>query len=200
MSAVTVDTTSLEFGTCSRLSASEYQPVTVTNRATAKITAFFVAPLWQDAAGGPPKAVFQVRAVRGNCSVCEYVAMRRVLCMVRSCSPSAGWAEGVCPWSLRVRRGVEHGVMLSTCCRQPARGCLGLKSTVCMRVCVHACVCVRLCMRACMCVCVRVCMHACLCVFVCVHACVCVCVHVYACPCSDRMQQACGKEPAESLA
>eukprot|EP00983_Pelagomonas_calceolata_P014495 461434-Pelagomonas_calceolata.AAC.4 len=58
--AVTVDTTCLEFGTCSRLSASEYQPVTVTNRTSAKITAFFVTPPWQDAAGGPPKTVFQV--------------------------------------------------------------------------------------------------------------------------------------------
>ncbi|KAF5836871.1 hypothetical protein DUNSADRAFT_5310, partial [Dunaliella salina] len=58
--AVTVDTTCLEFGTCSRLSASEYQPVTVTNRTSAKITAFFFTPPWQDAAGGPPKTVFQV--------------------------------------------------------------------------------------------------------------------------------------------
>jgi hypothetical protein len=65
--AVTVDTTSLEFGTCSRLSASEYQPVTVTNHTPSKIVAFFVAPLWQDAAGGPPKAVFQVGIVTVIC-------------------------------------------------------------------------------------------------------------------------------------
>jgi len=78
--AVTVDTTCLEFGTCSRLSASEYQPVTVTNRTSAKITAFFVTPPWQDAAGGPPKTVFQVfpesTDIKPGCSATFRVAFR----------------------------------------------------------------------------------------------------------------------------
>lgn len=63
--AITVSTNLLEFGTCSRLSASEYQPLVVTNRSTAKVTAFITAPLWQDAAGGEPRAVFQVRRAHG---------------------------------------------------------------------------------------------------------------------------------------
>jgi hypothetical protein len=35
-------------------------PVQVTNNTSAKITAFFSIPLWQDPAGGKPVQVFQV--------------------------------------------------------------------------------------------------------------------------------------------
>jgi hypothetical protein len=54
---------SLDFGTSSRLSASEHKTVTVTNNTSAKVTAFFGVPGWQDPSAGPGSAlkpVFQV--------------------------------------------------------------------------------------------------------------------------------------------
>jgi len=50
----------LDFGTGSRLSASEYQSVTVTNNTTAKVLAFFSVPGWQDPITGQLMQVFQV--------------------------------------------------------------------------------------------------------------------------------------------
>jgi hypothetical protein len=58
--AVTLDTSTLDFGTCSRLSASEHKTVVVTNNTSTKVSAFFSIPGWQDPAGGPAKPVFQV--------------------------------------------------------------------------------------------------------------------------------------------
>lgn len=67
--AVLVDHEVLEFGTCSRLSAAEYQAVVVTNRTSAKITAFFDVPLWKDPVDGELKPVFQVgREHRAICT------------------------------------------------------------------------------------------------------------------------------------
>ncbi|KAJ9506854.1 hypothetical protein QJQ45_029976, partial [Haematococcus lacustris] len=58
--ALQVDTDTLQFSPCSRLSASEYQAVRVTNTTSVKVTAFFNVPLWQDPSGGEPAPVFQV--------------------------------------------------------------------------------------------------------------------------------------------
>ncbi|GLC34162.1 Cilia- and flagella-associated protein 65 [Pleodorina starrii] len=61
--AVRVDTDTLDFGSCSRLSAAEYRSVTVTNTTPAKLTAFVVVPDWLDPGAGPgeaPRQVFQV--------------------------------------------------------------------------------------------------------------------------------------------
>jgi hypothetical protein len=61
--AVSVDTAELDFGSVSRLSASEYRSVTVTNHTPAKLSAFIAVPDWADPgapAGEAPKPVFQV--------------------------------------------------------------------------------------------------------------------------------------------
>ncbi|KAG1664126.1 hypothetical protein FOA52_011949 [Chlamydomonas sp. UWO 241] len=78
--ALSLDTTHLDFGACSRLSASEYKAVTVTNRTTAKVTAFFSVPAWQDPTGGAPKPVFQVLPetadIKPGCQATFRVAFR----------------------------------------------------------------------------------------------------------------------------
>ncbi len=65
-SAVSLDAQLLDFGACSRLTPSEYKTVTVTNRTTAKVTAFFTTPSWLDPNTGEAKPVFQVGS--GDCT------------------------------------------------------------------------------------------------------------------------------------
>lgn len=74
-----MDTDVLEFGACSRLSASEYQAVVVTNTTNAKITAFIDVPMWQDPGGGEPQPVFQV-------GLYTFVPVQK-----RSCRVLAAW-------------------------------------------------------------------------------------------------------------
>lgn len=68
--AIRVDAEQLDFGSCSRLSASEYRSVTVTNTTAAKLTAFVVVPEWQDPGAPPgeaPKPAFQVSGTAPSC-------------------------------------------------------------------------------------------------------------------------------------
>eukprot|EP00798_Chlamydomonas_sp_ICE-L_P020949 gene20949-27801_t len=58
--AVVMDTALLEFGTCSKLSPSDYQSVVVKNNTTVKVAAFFSVPNWTDPLTGESKPVFQV--------------------------------------------------------------------------------------------------------------------------------------------
>ncbi|MEW5306910.1 MAG: hypothetical protein WDW36_009343 [Sanguina aurantia] len=63
--AITLDCSTLDFGTCGRLSASEIKSLVVTNRTSAKVTLSFTVPLWQDPSGGgagaaPAGQVFQM--------------------------------------------------------------------------------------------------------------------------------------------
>lgn len=95
--AISVDREVLEFGSCSRLSAAEYQAVVVTNRTAAKVTAFFVAPLWQDPAGGEPKPVFQVGA-DSRFAVAPVLERCGAAC-ARSCLVEETCELGVLPWS-----------------------------------------------------------------------------------------------------
>ena len=72
---MTLDVEALDFGTCSRLSPSDYKSVLVTNTTSAKLTAFFAVPSWQDPLGGEPKPIFQV----GPCIVVALI-LRCVCC------------------------------------------------------------------------------------------------------------------------
>eukprot|EP00955_Chlamydomonas_euryale_P068121 360023-Chlamydomonas_euryale.AAC.1 len=78
--AISVDMSHLDFGACSRLSASEFKPVAVTNHTSAKLTAFFSVPVWHDPAGGVPAPVFAVLPesadIKPGCQATFRVAFR----------------------------------------------------------------------------------------------------------------------------